>query len=400
MIQLNIGDMPATDTPLEKSNHPVFLSDELARCFSQISESLKDLALPRVDFSALVSEQLKSAKELKERYLPPQSLRERVISALEGPWAPEASDLPERVGLPTPKGSRDPFRDSPVTLHSSSLRRTIQKFVTSAEHRWSLTPWSSVYEYDVPIRNLPRALQGLTILHLSDIHFLDASDRSWNEMSQIAKYFEKGAHRIDLILLSGDVITKSPDDLCKNSLRQLARLSAVCPQAFMVHGNHDYHGHVPAVISKQLEKVGFHDINNHHIRLRIGDAPLNIFGVDDAYFGNPVPPDSVPPLETNIVLTHNLDAIRGNFPKDVDLILSGHTHWGELKLFDGARVMNWWGYSDNINQHTKAWDCLTDRTLSYVHPGLARYYVPYRGLRHPPGIAIHTLVNPDTQDVH
>jgi predicted MPP superfamily phosphohydrolase len=168
----------------------------------------------------------------------------------------------------------------------------------------------------------------------------------------------------------------------------------------MVHGNHDYHGHVPAVISKQLEKVGFHDINNHHIRLRIGDAPLNIFGVDDAYFGNPVPPDSVPPLETNIVLTHNLDAIRGNFPKDVDLILSGHTHWGELKLFDGARVMNWWGYSDNINQHTKAWDCLTDRTLSYVHPGLARYYVPYRGLRHPPGIAIHTLVNPDTQDVH
>jgi predicted MPP superfamily phosphohydrolase len=188
------------------------------------------------------------------------------------------------------------------------------------------------------------------------------------------------------------VITKNPEDLCAQSLRQLKRLSAVCPQAFMVHGNHDYHGHLPAVISKQLEHVGFHDINNHHIRLSIGGAPLNIYGVDDAYFGRPTPPSTVSSDETNIVLTHNLDAIRGDFPKGVDLILSGHTHWGELKLFDGVRLMNWWGYADNLNRHSRHWEMLTDRTRSYVHPGLARYYVPFRGLRHPPGVAIHTLV--------
>jgi hypothetical protein len=53
--------------------------------------------------------------------------------------------------------------------------------------------------------------------------------------------------------------------------------------------------------------------------------------------------------------------------------------------------MTLWGYCDNVNNHTRHWDVLTDRTLSFVHPGLARYYVPFRTLRHPPGIAIHTL---------
>jgi hypothetical protein len=249
-----------------------------------------------------------------------------------------------------------------------------------------------VYEYEVPIRNLPRALHDLTILHLSDIHFLSSYERAWREMANVARYFESGSRKLDLIVLSGDVITKSPDDLCRKGLHQLARLSAVCPQAFMVHGNHDYHGHVPALISRELQRVGFHDINNHHVRIKIGDAPLNIFGVDDAYFGSPQAPQTVRSTETNIVLTHNLDAIRGDFPRDIDLILSGHTHWGELRLFDGSQVMKWWGYCENVNRHTKGWDALSKRTLSFVHPGLARYYVPYAGLRHPPGVVLHTLV--------
>jgi len=356
-----------------------------------VSGVLNGLSFPRDDFTALLSEQVELAKFLRDRLIDPPTLKQRLASFLEGPWAPEAHDLPIREVSPQHEvvGS---FRDEPRDPESAWLRRSVKDEISRSERLVPLTNWTSVYEYDVPLTRLPKPLHGLSILHLSDIHFLKSTDRSWKEMSRVAQFFESGERKIDLILLSGDVITKSPDDLCSDSLRQLQRLSSVCPQAFMVHGNHDYHGHMPASISKQLEDVGFHDINNHHVRLSIGGAPLNIFGIDDAYFGKPTPPATVLSGETNIVLTHNLDAIRGNFPKGVDLILSGHTHWGELKLFDGSRFMNWWGYSDNINRHTKHWEMLTDRTRSYVHPGLARYYVPFRGLRHPPGVALHTLV--------
>lgn len=356
-----------------------------------IGESLTHLSLPRLDFNALVHDQIERARELGRRALPSSSWKQRLVEALEGPWAPDSADLPERPMTETAP-NHGPYRQ-PTLNASETVRRQEKKYLVNlSQERWALSPWTSIYEYEVPIRNLPPSLHDLKILHLSDIHFLKSNDRAWREMATIAKYFEGNSQRIDLILLSGDVITKSPADLCTKSLHQLARLSAVCPQAFMVYGNHDYHGHVPALISRELERVGFHDINNHHVRLTIGNAPLNIYGVDDAYFGKPYVPESVASEETNIVLTHNLDAIRGNFPKDIDLILSGHTHWGELKWFDASHVMTWWGYCDNINRHTRGWEALSNRSLSFVHPGLARYYVPYAGLRHPPGVVLHTLI--------
>jgi predicted MPP superfamily phosphohydrolase len=366
-------------------------SGELFRAPPVVSDALKELSLPRIDFAALLAEQVEAAQELKRRYVDSPTWRKRIAAVLEGPWAPEAHDLPVRQESLHPM-AKVSFREEPRDVGAALDRKTVKHAIGRSEKVWPLTRWTSVYEYEVPLDRLPAPLHGVTILHLSDIHFLKSSDRPWREMSRVAEFLERGERRIDLILLSGDVITKGPEDLCSQSLRQLKRLSAICPQAFMVHGNHDYHGHLPAIISKQLEQVGFHDINNHHVRLRIGGAPLNIYGIDDAYFGNPTPPSAISGEETNIVLAHNLDSIRGDFPKEVDLVLSGHTHWGELKLFDGTRVMNWWGYSDNLNRHTKHWEMLTDRTRSYVHPGLARYYVPYRGLRHPPGVAIHTLV--------
>ena len=348
-------------------------------------------SLPRLDFNELLRAQIEHARWLKSQNFAPPTLKERLLSFIEGPWAPANSDLPERRSLSCSGAGTRPYR-TPCKDRSSKVRRR-QRAATirRSEHRWSLSRWTTVYNYDVPIQRLPEALDGLSILHLSDIHLLKGNDLPWQELASIADAVERRHESFDIVLLSGDIITKGPGDLCANSLRALERISSACPRSFMVHGNHDYHGHVPALISTQLGNVGFHDINNFHVRLRFGNTPLNIYGVDDAYFGAPLAPRATPQDEINIILTHNLDSIRGDCCPNIDLILSGHTHWGEFRLFDGSKLMTLWGYCDNVNNHTRHWDVLTDRTLSFVHPGLARYYVPFRTLRHPPGIAIHTL---------
>jgi len=361
-----------------------------------LAPDFSSLNLPRVDFDALLTEQLTRAKDFKSRVLAPRSWGEWFLDVIEGPWAPAKPDMPTRLDRGPQAPRHLPFRKAVDGVVDETQRRELKGFLQRSETKWSLSRWTSVYEYMVPIRNLPVALEGLSILHLSDIHFLKGNDRSIKELAHVARYLEAGERRVDAILISGDIITRSPDDLSPEALLQLRRISAVCPQSFMVYGNHDYHGHMPAVISRELERVGFHDINNHQVRLRVGTATLNIFGIDDAYFGDPRPPRDVNKDEINIVLTHNLDAIRHDFPGDVDLILSGHTHWGEVKWLDGAGFMRWWGYCDNLNKHTKKWDVLSERTLSFVHPGLARYYVPYRGMRHPPGVVFHTLCRQST----
>lgn len=355
-------------------------------------DSLSELRLPRIDFSSLVKEQVEKARALKARVLAPPTLSERFITLVEGPWAPTAHDLPQRNKSRQHDASNEPYRIAPQSASDRRERGELRRIIKASQRIAPLNTWSSVYSYDVPIRGLHRDLHGFTMVHLSDIHLIKGFARPHHELNAIASFLAKRERPWDAILISGDIITKGPEDLCGEGLRALERIRATTSNAFMVYGNHDYHGHVPAFISQQLQDIGYHDINNQQVRLTIGRGALNIFGVDDAYFGSPAAPRQAPLQETNIILTHNLDSIRGDCCRNIDLILSGHTHWGEIRLFNGSKLMKLWGYCNDVNGHTKDWDVLTNRTLSYVHPGLARYYVRASALRHPPGIAIHRLI--------
>jgi len=347
---------------------------------------------PSADYALALREQLEAAKILRSRASPAQTYAERILSFIEGPWAPAPNDLPERPASRDANRSALPFRQKTISVSVAHDIKETKRFISLHERRWNLTNWSSIYGYAAPLRALPTELHGLSILHLSDVHLLASHSRPVGELTALADFLEQNERKVDLVVLSGDLITKGPEDLCSAALKALNRISTICPLSYMVHGNHDYHGHVPALISHQLESVGFKDINNRHVRLRIEGVPLNLYGVDDEYFGRPITPRAVAADEVNILIAHNLDSIRSDCATDIDLILSGHTHWGEVRGFDGASLMRMWGYCDNVNHQTKHWDLLNDRTLSFVHPGLARYYIPWKGLRHPPGFVIHTLV--------
>jgi predicted phosphodiesterase len=318
-----------------------------------------------------------------------------VRRVFEAPWSPGSDFLP-------PKTTPEEFGNSSLPYRSKVFPEIPEhlRTVRSSEQQQAISRWSHIYEFSVPIRNLHPSLEQTTILHLSDVHFLKGDPRPILELQHLARWLRKNEIFPDVTAFTGDVITKLPEDLCSASVRALADIAALSKHSLFVHGNHDYHGKVPEFIASEIERSGFTNLTSESIDLHFGGGTLNIHGIDDAYFGSPRAPRQMVSNETNIVLVHNLDAIRSNFPKETDLILSGHTHWGELRLpaaerfpiLDGMWWMGKWGYSDNINHHTRHWDALSDRTLSFVHPGLARYYVP-RMLAHPPGFVLHRLTS-------
>lgn len=312
------------------------------------------------------------------------------IRMVEAPWSPEQSFLPERRTPELSGNSPEAFRQLAKCYSVDRLES-----IRLSENHIRLSHWSQLYEFSIPAPIHSPEISGGKILHLSDVHFLLGSPRPIFEVQNLTHFLRSRDIVPDAIVLTGDVITKMPDDLCPAALRSLAELAEISPRSFFVHGNHDYHGKVPQYIAGQLGKVGFENITGEISECRLGRGYASLYGVDDSYFGSPRAPDSVVDACFNITLVHNLDAIRKNFPSQMDLILSGHTHWGEVSLpfskqlsvLDGMWWMNKWGYADNINHHTRHWDQLNNRTLSFVHPGLARYYAP-RVFAYAPGFVL------------
>ncbi|MDD4062145.1 MAG: metallophosphoesterase, partial [Kiritimatiellae bacterium] len=112
-----------------------------------------------------------------------------------------------------------------------------------------------------------------------------------------------------------------------------------------VLGNHDYWTDAPRVAAS-LESAGIPLLTNKHVLLRRDGDVLCIAGVNDVWSTNP-PPDAaaalagVPQDVPRIVLCHNPDYAEVA-PRDVriDLMLSGHTHGGQVRLpFVGPLIL-------------------------------------------------------------
>jgi predicted MPP superfamily phosphohydrolase len=132
-------------------------------------------------------------------------------------------------------------------------------------------------------------------------------------------------------------------------------------------------------------------LTNKTCRTKINNACINFIGVDDILEGRPEVPklDSKQHSEVNILLTHSLDAVNSSYPDSFDLLLSGHTHGGEV--LGGFKIMQATGYAADLNRQKVGWKNLTDRALSYVHPGLARHWIQFGAMK--PGATLMTLTS-------
>jgi predicted MPP superfamily phosphohydrolase len=315
------------------------------------------------------------------------------LKRIEGPWAPHDHDLPKKRSPEMSGNSSEPFFEPPVNKEMSYARRSKVAKLEQSLIMQRLSTWTTIYEYELPLPDQHRNLDGMKVLHLSDVHLLKGNHQPTEQLEQIDSYLARSAPRLDLILFSGDLITRSPDDLSDRAFDVLKKLSQKAQHSFFTLGNHDYHGHTPLAVGDWITGAGYHEITNKSVDLRRSGSKISLFGIDDAYFGSPhaPTPESVTTDSFNIGLTHNLDSIRANFPRNFHYWFSGHTHGGEAWLKAFGYLMKTWNYLDDLNQNIRGWSMLTDTCASFVHPGMARYYVRHPGLWLPPGAVVHTF---------
>lgn len=274
--------------------------------------------------------------------------------------------------------SQPAFRKAPDELAALVARTKRMAQLVSSSKREHVSRGSYLHSYDVPVPNLPPQLEGFSVLHLSDLHFHRHRLDRVKEVRALANFLHQREYGVDMVACTGDVITDNSQDLNGLALKALSR---VAPDAIRVFtaGNHDYYEGSYRYVRSAMESIGYRDLNGTGMRILVDGAPLNLFGIDDFLEGDPVVPDIDAKRrdETNLLLTHNLDAVRGNCPDVFDIILSGHLHAGEINLgfLNGVDIMRWFGYAQNINQHVCGWDALTNRALSYISPGHVRHWL-------------------------
>jgi hypothetical protein len=188
-----------------------------------------------------------------------------------------------------------------------------------------------VREVEVPMPGLPADLHGLRILQLSDIHL-----GPFLSESELARVIDACLGlRPHLAVITGDLISQRGDplDAC---IRQLARVKADAG-VFGCMGNHERYAAAENYTEQAAERVGIRFLRRRARTLRFGNAILNLAGVDhqSTAGGRPYLPGAekmVIPAAANILLSHNPDVFPVAARQGYNLMLSGHTHGGQVTV--------------------------------------------------------------------
>jgi len=190
-----------------------------------------------------------------------------------------------------------------------------------------------IVEVDIPLRDLPEALHGFTIVQVSDVHVGPTIKRDYvSAIVDAVNQLEP-----DLIALTGDLVDGSVEKLASHTA-PLARLRAR-HGVYFVTGNHEYYSG-ERDWTAEFRRLGLRVLMNEHVVITHRGARLVVAGVADysAHHFNPeqrsdparalngAPRDAA----ARILLAHQPRSSAAASEAGFDLQLSGHTHGGQF----------------------------------------------------------------------
>lgn len=238
-----------------------------------------------------------------------------------------------------------------------------------------------VNEFRVPISGLGRELDGFRIVHLTDIHHgLYFSAEALLAAVELANSLDP-----DLVALTGDFVSYSRN--FANSAGELLGGLRARRGVFAVLGNHDFRVGAE-LVTRALRRHGIEVLRNRHTVIRAGASQFHLAGVDDLWF-NPNLPRAlgrIPRGHPVILLSHNPRIVAAAAHFSVDLVLSGHTHGGQVRLPFLERMRN---ENQARRRFHTGWDSW-GFTRIYISRGIGTIVLPVR-VACPPEMPVFTL---------
>ena len=190
-----------------------------------------------------------------------------------------------------------------------------------------------VSETGILIRNLPPAFEGFRITQLTDVHH--SRILGIEEVRRVVDLAQQT--RPDMFVLTGDYSTsyRRYIEPCAEALGALNAPEGV----WAVLGNHDHYTD-PELTTRSLQRHHIAVLNNAHTTLQRGSDAIQLSGIDDWTWNATDWTRAFSGLKTDtptILLSHQPRVLDFEQTNNVALILSGHTHGGQLKFpFVGA----------------------------------------------------------------
>ena len=237
--------------------------------------------------------------------------------------------------------------------------------------------WLEVTRTRIHVRGLHPDLVGFRIALLTDMHAGEGTPL-WliRRAARLAM-----RERPDLVALTGDFAADDADSFAPvlDALSELRAPHGV----WAVPGNHDYTVGIERWHAELRRRPHLRDLTNRAALERVGAASLCVAGVDDYSCGRPTL-DPLPPPETRdftLLLAHDPDqAERARRAYDaVDLVVSGHTHGGQVRLPGVGAVLNPSRHDDLYEEglRRRPW------TQVYTSRGVGTVHLPVRLLCRP-----------------
>jgi hypothetical protein len=300
---------------------------------------------------------------------------------------------PENQSGKEPSSPRPPHRltrRSFLTLAASSVGGLALYSGEIARHELR------VEEYSVHLPRLPEAFRGMRIAQISDIHYFE-----WTESFFLRQVVDHVNNlKPDMVVLTGDFVTYGPvrwpsEDAHKRfALRHMPECASIlsgirCPLRYATLGNHDMMVGGRYVYGDLINQ-GLPVLRNRAVAFERNGQRLWLIGLGSACARDvdterAFPDSAVRDREATIVLAHEPDILPQIAKLDADLMLSGHTHGGQVCLpFLPPAFLPQYG-----KRYVQGW-FRSGSTQLYVNRGIGTIGVPFR-VNCPPEITLLTL---------
>lgn len=197
-----------------------------------------------------------------------------------------------------------------------------------------------VKEYKIEINDLPVEYHGLKIAHITDIHYGENIKKK-----ELEKLKDKiNSLKPDIIVFTGDIST---DGLSNEHIEEVSEILSEMDAnigKYAIKGNHDYHFKKWDLL---FENSGFINLNDTYEAIYKNETtPIILSGISTNLYGTKNIKDKIEPIYEHlnnynedskkyaysILLLHEPDFVKEIDSSKFDLVLSGHSHNGQVRL--------------------------------------------------------------------